>query len=117
MNSSRSLNQIVGLIMLIVFTTSVTAQDHRLAAGKAIYDKWCAPCHDAGTDHPGTLALSVKYDGVKSPAIEEWTDLPPAITRLFVRTGVSVMPFFRKTEISDVELDNLADYLARNTPF
>jgi hypothetical protein len=29
-----------------------------------------------------------------------------------VRTGVSVMPFFRKTEISDAELDALSKYLA-----
>jgi (+)-pinoresinol hydroxylase len=29
-----------------------------------------------------------------------------------VRTGVSVMPFFRKTEISDQELDALAAYLS-----
>ena len=33
-------------------------------------------------------------------------------TRAIVRTGVSVMPFFRKTEISDAELDALSKYLA-----
>ena len=30
-----------------------------------------------------------------------------------VRTGISVMPHFRKTEISDAELDALARYVAR----
>ncbi len=44
--------------------------------------------------------------------LEERTDLVPQITKNFVRTGVSVMPFFRKTEISDAELDALAAYLA-----
>jgi hypothetical protein len=33
-----------------------------------------------------------------------------------VRHGISVMPHFRKTEISDTELDELAAFLARNTP-
>jgi mono/diheme cytochrome c family protein len=30
-----------------------------------------------------------------------------------VRNGVYVMPFFRKTEISDAELDALVAYLAQ----
>ena len=42
-------------------------------SGKAVYDKWCAPCH---------------------------------------APGISVMPHFRKTEITDAELDALAQYLA-----
>ncbi len=36
--------------------------------------------------------------------------------RKFLRHGISVMPQFRKTEISDADLDALAQYLARNTP-
>jgi len=36
--------------------------------------------------------------------------------RHIVRTGISVMPQFRKTEISDAELDALAAYLSKNTP-
>ena len=44
--------------------------------------------------------------------LEERTDLVPEITRTFVRNGVSVMPFFRKTEITDAELAALAAYLA-----
>jgi hypothetical protein len=36
------------------------------------------------------------------------------VTKAFVRKGVSVMPFFRKTEIGDADLDALAAYLARN---
>lgn len=43
---------------------------------------------------------------------------PRAIFMSFVRTGVSTMQMFRKTEISDVEFDAfdaLAAYLTRNT--
>ena len=94
------------------------AQDDadRLAHGREVYERWCAACHDPGVEHPGTLALAAKYDGARPGSLLEWTDLPAETTTLFVRTGVSVMPFFRKTEISDADLDALGAYLARNTP-
>ena len=84
-------------------------------SGRAVYEKWCAPCHDPGINHPGTHALMVKYQGVKSGVLLDWTDLPPYTVKHFVRHGVTVMPPFRKTEISDTELDALAEYLSRNT--
>jgi (+)-pinoresinol hydroxylase len=83
--------------------------------GRAVYEKWCAPCHDPGVTHPGTHALTVKYQGVKSGVLLEWTDLPPAMVKVLVRHGISVMPQFRKTEISDADLDALAAFLSRNT--
>jgi (+)-pinoresinol hydroxylase len=86
------------------------------AGGREVYDKWCAPCHDPGVIHPGTNALTTKYAGVKSGVIGEWTDLPSVAVRSLVRHGISVMPQFRKTEISDADLDALAAYLSRNTP-
>jgi mono/diheme cytochrome c family protein len=86
------------------------------AAGRAVYTKWCAPCHDPGVIHPGTNALTVKYQGVKSGVLLEWKDLPPEMVRHLVRNGISVMPQFRKTEISDADLDALAKFLSRNTP-
>jgi mono/diheme cytochrome c family protein len=86
------------------------------AAGRAVYVKWCAPCHDPGVVHPGTNALTVKYQGVKSGVLLEWKDLPPDLVRHLVRHGISVMPQFRKTEISDADLDALAKFLSRNTP-
>jgi mono/diheme cytochrome c family protein len=93
---------------------ALTASGAALAAdGKAVYEKWCAPCHAAGPGHPGTTALAALYKGSKPPALEERTDLTPPVVKQFVRKGVSVMPFFRKTEISDAELDALATYLSR----
>ena len=41
------------------------------------------------------------------------TDLTPQSIKFFVRKGVSVMAPFRKTEITDADLDALAAYLSR----
>jgi len=86
------------------------------AAGRAVYTKWCAPCRDPGVIHPGTNALTVKYREVKSGVLLEWKDLAPETVSYLVRHGISVMPQFRKTEISDADLDALAKFLSRNTP-
>jgi mono/diheme cytochrome c family protein len=86
------------------------------AAGRAVYTKWCAPCHDPGVIHPGTNALTVKYQGVKPGVLLQWTDLQPATVSYVVRHGISVMPQFLKTEISDADLDALAKFLSRNSP-
>lgn len=82
-------------------------------SGKAVFDRWCAPCHAAGPMYPGTTALQALYKGSKPAPLEQRTDLAPEVVKQFVRKGVSVMPFFRKTEISDPELDALAAYLAK----
>jgi len=84
--------------------------------GHAVFNKWCAPCHSNAPGNPGTAALEALYQGTKPAALEERTDLTPETVKQFVRNGVSIMPFFRKTEISDAELDALSAYLARNLP-
>ena len=81
--------------------------------GQLTYDKWCAPCHAPGPQHPGTQALDALYRGSKPGALIQRTDLTGPIVKQFVRKGVSVMPPFRKTEISDAELDALAGFLAK----
>ena len=98
----------------VAVQNSATVTDRaRLDRGKAVYDQWCGECHDPGPRHPGTQALDALYKGKKPGALEERTDLLPKLTETFVRKGVSVMPPFRKTEISDADLAALAAYLAR----
>jgi (+)-pinoresinol hydroxylase len=97
----------------LALCATASAAESQTPQGKAVYDKWCAPCHAAGPGHPGTTAIAALYKGSKPAALEERTDLTPAVVKQFVRKGVSVMPFFRKTEISDAELDALAAYLSR----
>ena len=82
--------------------------------GYVEYQKFCSQCHGQGVGKPGTLALADKYKGEKPALLEKRTDLTPEIVKIFVRSGISVMPFFRKTEISDADLDAIAAYLTRN---
>jgi (+)-pinoresinol hydroxylase len=117
---------IVGLTVSAVIAVCACpslAQDRstQLDQGKRIYNYWCLPCHGTGlglpgfAELPGTQQLRIKYrDTAISPLLEERTDLVPEFVKVIVRQGVSFMPQFRKTEISDAELDALAAYLARN---
>ncbi len=81
--------------------------------GHDVFQYWCATCHGAGPGHPGTDALGAKYKGAKPALIEERRDLTPEQVRFYVRHGISIMPFFRKTEVSDADLDAIGEYVAR----
>lgn len=80
--------------------------------GKKVFYRWCVECHGDGPRYPGTASLAVKY-GKEMPApLEQRQDLTPETISLFVRQGVSIMPPFRKTEITDKELAALGAYLS-----
>jgi hypothetical protein len=64
----------------------------------------------------GTSGVAHPFRCVKAGVLLEWKDLPGGTVKILVRHGISVMPQFRKTEISDQELDALAAFLAHNTP-
>ncbi len=83
--------------------------------GRAVYERWCAPCHAPGPGHPGTQSLQVKYGGKTPAVLLERTDLTPQSVAFFVRHGVLSMPPFRKTEITDAQLAALAAYVARGS--
>jgi (+)-pinoresinol hydroxylase len=83
--------------------------------GRAVYAYWCATCHAPGPGQPGTASLAIRYGGSRPAVLEEREDLTPEAIKLFVRRGVLSMPPFRKTEITDAELDDLAAYLSSRT--
>ncbi len=104
----------VGLFSLTtVFSINANAQT-AVERGEQVFDTWCTACHDDTRRTPGTAALAAKYQGVLPALLEERTDLTPAIIELWVRNGISIMPFFRKTEINDAQLADLSAYLTRN---
>ena len=102
------------MIAMVLAAAVASASPAQLEHGHEVFAKWCAPCHAPGPEHPGTDALRAKYKGAKPAELEARRDLPPETTRFFVRHGVSIMPFFRKTEITDADLDALGAYLARS---
>ena len=90
--------------------------------GQEAYQARCNLCHgripkDAapgfGTRMSGTEALAAKYGNKKPPVLEDRTDLTVDVVKFFVRHGSGIMPFFRKTEVSEADLDAMAAYLTR----
>ena len=91
--------------------------------GQEAYQARCIACHGrmesgasagSGPRKPGTEALEARYKGQKPAALEDRSDLTPEFVRLYVRKGSGIMPFFRKTEVSDSELEAIAAYLSRH---
>jgi mono/diheme cytochrome c family protein len=68
-----------------------------LQRGRAVFDSQCYSCHLDGA-------------GGMAPAFND-KPLPKALVRFQVRHGLGAMPAFSKEEISDSELDDLANYV------
>lgn len=81
--------------------------------GYAEYQNDCSVCHGPMPERPGTRALAAKYQGKLPAMLEQRTDLQPDFIRMMVRNGISLMPPFRKTEVSDEQLDAIVAYLTR----
>jgi (+)-pinoresinol hydroxylase len=96
--------------------SQVAAQDGSAGKGHDVFQHWCAACHKPISEYvssvPGTTALETKYKGARPAALEQRTDLTPEFVKTIVRHGVMSMPPFRKTEISDAELNALSEYLS-----
>jgi len=85
--------------------------------GAAVFNNWCTVCHGKDVKNaPGTQSLQYKYQGKLPAALEERRDLTAKSVKFYVRKGVATMPFFRKTEIVDADLDALAAYLSQGKP-
>jgi (+)-pinoresinol hydroxylase len=107
---------LIGSLMVlgVLFAPALAAKDDEtLVKGKAVYDHWCYPCHGVGAAKAGTTVLQYRYKGEKPALLEQRTDLTPPVVKAFVRNGVGLMAKFRKTEITDAELDTLAAYVTR----
>lgn len=99
------------LTCILLYAGPILADEAIMDKGQAVFEKWCLPCHGEGANFPGTAALQAKYQGKVQAVLTKRTGLTADFIKHFVRNGVSIMPFFRKTEISDEELDALAAYL------
>jgi len=84
-----------------------------LDSGKAEFERACSICHAAGPDRPGTNSLQIKYAGRVPALLEQRTDLTVDVVRFYIRNGVAMMPRFRKTELTDAQVEAIARYLSR----
>jgi mono/diheme cytochrome c family protein len=103
---------LVALILIMTAPAFAAPDQDQIEKGHKVYDKWCFPCHGTGLGKPGTDSLAAR--GQKPAVLEERTDLTGPVIKTFVRHGVLFMPMFRKTEVSDADLDAIVAYLTRN---
>ncbi len=106
-------------ILWVAATASANAQDaSAVQRGNIKFQRTCAPCHGAGPGNdgraalPGTDALQLKYKGTLPALLEARTDLTADVLKVYVRRGSWSMPPFRKTELTDAEIKDIAAYLA-----
>lgn len=100
----------IRLCLAIVLLLPIAAAAQADAArGREIYRKWCTPCHGTGLGKPGTAAAAAH--GIQPAVLEQRTDLTPKLIETAVRNGLSFMPRFRKTEISNADLAAIVAYL------
>ena len=101
---------LLGAMALLGMGATAIAAD--TVPGKTLFERHCAYCHAAGPGHAGTMRLT-EVRGADKAVLAQRTDLDPAYIRLVVRQGLVEMPPWRKTELDDAALQQIADYLTR----
>jgi mono/diheme cytochrome c family protein len=114
------MSRIPAVLTLALLTGSLETQaaEDPISRGQTAFNQACAPCHGAGRSDfgramlPGTDALRIKYQGKLPALLEERTDLTLPVLKNYVRRGSWSMPPFRKSELSDSQIEDIAVYLA-----
>ena len=109
-------------ILLMICSGQISAQKlDSVEMGSEKFQHSCEPCHGQGPGDdgramlPGTAALQIKYRDALPAALEKRSDLNYDVLRAYVRQGSWSMPPFRKTELTDGEIENIAAYLAESS--
>lgn len=100
----------LGYLSLLLVSAGVVAGEGGVS-GKDVFEKWCAGCHADSPFAPGTIYLRQNRPP-ELALIEGRSDFSIELIKVMVRKGRGGMPSFRKTEITDTQLQSLADYLA-----
>lgn len=124
----RKVAMIAAVVLVAAGTGAVLAQGAAPAPvrqieraelpGRSLFQHQCAPCHGTGPGAdgapmlPGTAALAAKYGGQRPAQLELRNDLPAPVLRVFVRRGSGAMPAFRPSELTNAQIDQIAEYLA-----
>ncbi|TIX49858.1 cytochrome c [Alteraurantiacibacter aquimixticola] len=76
--------------------------------GEALYVEYCAMCHTANGMGTGLLQRA----GRPQPLLELRDNLPAAFVIAAARNGIGNMPAIPRGEVSDEQMQAIADYLA-----
>lgn len=85
----------------------------RQRAGKVWFETSCSYCHDEG--HHAARLLSKRL-GKDNALVSQRNNLTATYIRYVVRHGVMSMPWYRRSELPDPDLDTIVDYLTRSNP-
>lgn len=120
--STRNVVLSAALFCQVMVAAQAYAQDaSAVSGGKEVFGLKCAPCHAAGPADrgrgmlPGTDALRIKYQGKVPAELERRSDLPAPLLQQYLRHGAWSMPPFRKSELSDADIVNIAAYLTESS--
>ena len=75
--------------------------------GEALYVEFCAMCHA-----PNGMGHGLLGRRIDTPDLEKRDNLPAQYVVLAARQGIGNMPAIPRGEVSDAELQAIADYLA-----
>lgn len=81
-------------------------------AGERLYGSKCAFCHVGR--NTGTIMLGRRL-GKEMAELHKRTDLDADYVKAVVRTGIVNMPPISRVDVTDDELEKIADYLARTS--
>lgn len=102
---------LTALVLTLVVAAARAAEAADAAnRGEQIFDTRCVFCHGEGLGHPAWQMLALKKGKDKAEILGR-PDLTPAYVKHVVRNGFIEMPPFRPSEISDADLDALANYV------
>jgi (+)-pinoresinol hydroxylase len=101
-------------LLALITATPAWAQEGPLTAkqaeGRKLYLSTCFYCHSERVW--GTLALE-RRRGTSDALLEKRTDLVPDFVKSVVRNGLGSMPAYRRTELTDADVDAIVAYLTR----
>lgn len=81
-----------------------------LNTGEELFTHYCIQCHGEGEGKPGANMLEQKH-GKEKRIIKGRDDLPAIYITTVIRNGLIEMAPFRFTEISDAQLELIAEYV------